>query len=169
MNHSKTDLQPLKSPVIYQSKSGAIEFRGDFDKETIWGTLDQIADLFGRDKSVISRHIKNIFRSGELEKNSVIAKIATTASDGKTYQVNYYNLDIILSVGYRVDSKNATQFRIWATKTLRQHILEGYTINRNRVSQNYEAFMKAVSDIKALLPEGNKVQAKDVLEFCPKE
>jgi hypothetical protein len=85
--------------VIYQTKSGAIEFRGDFCKETIWATLDQIATLFDRDKSVVSRHLKNIFFTNELSHDSVVAKYATTAADGKTYQVEYYNLDAIISVG----------------------------------------------------------------------
>ena len=116
MNKYKTKKTEM---LIYQSKAGKIEFRGDLKKDTIWGSLNQIADLFGRDKSVISRHIKNIFKSNELKESSVVAKIATTATDGKTYQVDYYNLDMILSVGYRVDSKQATQFRVWATKTIR--------------------------------------------------
>ncbi len=157
--------ESLKQLIIYQSKSGAIEFRGDFNRGTIWANLSQIADLFQRDKSVISRHIKNIFKSGELMPNSVVAKITTTASDGKTYQVDYYNLDMIISIGYRVDSKRATQFRIWATKVLRQHILEGYTINKKRIGKNYEKFLQAVAEIKALLPTGNKVKTEDVLEL----
>lgn len=151
--------------VIYQAKNGQIEFRGDFKRDTVWGNLNQIADLFGRDKSVISRHIRNIFKSQELEPNSVVAKIATTALDGKTYQVDYYNLDVILSVGYRVDSKQAMLFRIWATKTLRQHLLEGYTINKKRVALNYERFLQAVGDLKTLLPKDNKIQTQDVLEL----
>ena len=155
----------VKDIVIYQAKSGKIEFRGDFKRNTVWGNLKQIADLFGRDKSVISRHIRNIFKSQELEPNSVVAKIATTASDGKTYQVDYYNLDVILSVGYRVDSKQATLFRIWVTKTLRQHLLEGYTINKKRVALNYERFLQAVGDLKTLLPKDNKIQTQDVLEL----
>ena len=97
-----------KKIVIYQARSGKIEFRGDFKKDTVWGSLNQIAELFGRDKSVISRHIKNIYKSLELQEKSVVAKIATTASDGKIYQVDYYNLDMILSVGYRVDSTQST-------------------------------------------------------------
>lgn len=151
--------------VIYQAKNGQIEFRGDFKHDTVWGNLNQIAELFGRDKSVISRHIKNIFKSQELEPNSVVAKIATTASDGKIYQVDYYNLDVILSVGYRVDSKQATLFRIWATKTLRQHLLEGYTINKKRIALNYERFLRAVGDLKTLLPKDNKIQTQDILEL----
>ena len=155
----------VKDIVIYQAKSGQIEFRGDFERNTVWGNLNQIADLFGRDKSVISRHIRNIFKSQELEPNSVVAKIATTASDGKTYQVDYYNLDVILSVGYRVDSKQATQFRIWATRTLRQHLLEGYTINKKRIALNYERFLRAVGDLKTLLPKHHTIQTQDVLEL----
>jgi len=151
--------------AIYQAKSGKIEFRGDVQRDTVWGNLNQIAALFGRDKSVISRHINNIFRSGELEKPAVVAKIATTATDGKTYQVEYYNLDMILSVGYRVDSKQATQFRIWATQTLKQHLLDGYTVNRKRVRRNYENFMRAVADIKTLSAGNAEIENADVLEL----
>lgn len=88
-----------KQIVIFQAKSGAIELRGDISRETIWATLDQIATVFGRDKSVISRHLRNIFKEGELRRNSVVAKYATTAADGKVYQVEYYNLDVVISVG----------------------------------------------------------------------
>jgi hypothetical protein len=154
-----------KDLVIYQTKSGALELRGDFEKETIWASLDQIAGVFGRDKSVISKHLKNIFTEGELDRKSVVAKNATTASDGKTYQVEYYNLDVIISVGYRVNSKVATQFRQWATKTLREHITKGYTINKKRVGKNYDAFMKAVSDVQSLLPEHVTLDPKAVLEL----
>ena len=108
--------------LIYQSKSGKIEFRGDLKKDTVWGNLNQIAELFGRDKSVISRHIKNIFKSNELPPNSTVAKIATVQKEGKREimrEIEYFNLDMILSIGYRVDSNQATQFRIWATKTLK--------------------------------------------------
>ena len=154
-----------KNTAIYQTKSGKIEFRGDPARDTVWGNLNQIAMLFGRDKSVISRHIRNVFKSGELERDSVVAIFATTASDGKTYQVDYYNLDVILSVGYRVDSKQATQFRIWATRTLRQHLLAGYTINKKRITGNYKNFLRAVTDVKTLLPKGNTVDARDILEL----
>ena len=104
--------------IIYQSKTGKIEFRGDFKKETVWGNLNQIAQLFGRDKSVISRHIKNVFKSNELQSSSTVAKIATVQKEGNreiVREIDYFNLDVILSIGYRVDSKQATQFRIWAT------------------------------------------------------
>ena len=157
-----------KEVVIYQAKSGKIEFRGDFDHDTIWGSLNQIADLFGRDKSVISRHIKNIYKTGELTRNATVAKIATVQKEGNrrvTREIENYNLDIILSVGYRVDSKQATQFRIWATKTLKQHLLDGYTINKKRIAQNYENFLSAVAGVKALLPAGETVNTEDVLEL----
>jgi len=124
----------MRDIEIYQAENGEIEFRGDVKNETIWANLNQLAKLFNRDKSVISRHIKNIFNSGELEKNSVVAKIATTAKDGKTYQVEYFNLDMILSIGYRVDSKEATQFRIWASKILKEYITDGYAINSQKIT-----------------------------------
>lgn len=157
--------QPKKNVVIYQAKNGAIELRGDSARETLWATLDQIAHVFGRDKSVISRHINNIFRERELDKNAVVAKNATTARDGKTYLVEYYNLDAIISVGYRVNSKTATEFRKWATKTLKEHITKGYTINRKQVAHNYDAFMKTVSEIQALLPEHVALDPKAILEL----
>ncbi len=151
--------------AIYQSKSGAIELRQDFDKETFWANLDQIAFLFGRDKSVISRHIKNIFQEQELKESSVVAKNATTATDGKIYQVSFYNLDMILSIGYRVNSKVATQFRIWATKILKQHITKGFTINLNRLKQNQQDFLKAVEDIKILSKDNSQIKTDDILEL----
>src|SRR3989338_11556614 len=108
--------------VIYQAKNGSIDLKGDYKKETLYANLNKIAKIYGRDKSVISRHIKNIFKSGELQEKSVVAKIATTAADDKTYKVDYYNLDMLISIGYRVDSKEATKFRIWATRNLKQYI-----------------------------------------------
>lgn len=120
---------------LFQSSNGMIEFKSDSEHETIWASLDQIAQLFGRDKSGISRHIKNIFHSGELDENSVVAIFATTANDGKTYQVEYFNLDMILSIGYRVDSKEATNFRKWATSVLKKYLADGYAINESKIIQ----------------------------------
>jgi len=139
--------------IVYQGKSGAIELKGDFKRETIWASLDQITDVFERDKSVISRHLKNIYKEKELDRFSTVAKNATVQTEGKRNVervIEYYNLDAIISVGYRVNSKKATEFRKWATKTLRQHILEGYTINKKRLAKNYELFLQAVEDIKKL-------------------
>ncbi|MDO8626663.1 MAG: virulence protein RhuM/Fic/DOC family protein [Candidatus Magasanikbacteria bacterium] len=124
-----------KEVVVYQTKTGAIEFKGDFKQETIWATQKQIGDVFGVDRSVVGKHLKNIFLSAELRENSVCAKFAHTAEDGKVYEVLAYNLDAILSVGYRVNSKQASQFRIWATKVLRSHLVQGYTINQKRLQE----------------------------------
>ena len=119
--------------VIYGD--GNVELKTVVDKETIWLNQKQLCVLFGRDKSVISRHISNIFKSQELDKDSVVAKHATTAEDGKTYQVDYYNLDMVISLGYRVNSKQATKFRQWATKVLKSYLIDGYAINQKRLQQ----------------------------------
>jgi len=103
--------------------------------ETVWLSLAQMAELFGRDKSVVSRHLRNVFQTGELDRLAVVAKNATTATDGKTYQVDYYNLDAIISVGYRVNSIRGTQFRIWATSILKDHLVKGYTLNQKRLAE----------------------------------
>lgn len=124
-----------KDIVLYQSTDGGIRVEVRIDADTVWLSLNQMAELFGRDKSVISRHLKNVFVSKELDRDSVVAKNATTAADGKSYDVEYFNLDAILSVGYRVNSKQGTQFRIWATQTLREHLIRGYTLNEKRLAQ----------------------------------
>jgi prophage maintenance system killer protein len=157
-----------KNVVVYQAKSGAIEFRGDFSHETIWATLDQISDVFGRDKSVISRHIRNIYKEGELEASATVAKNATVQIEGKRKikrVIEYYNLDAILSIGYRVNSKTATQFRQWATKTLRGYIIDGFAINKTRIAKNYAQFLGVVDSIKKLLPTGEAVNPKDAIEL----
>ncbi len=157
-----------KKIVIYQAKNGSIEFRGDIKKETIWATLDQIADVFGRDKSVISRHLKNIYEEGELDEKATVAKNATVQIEGNRTikrQIEYYNLDAIISVGYRVNSKIATEFRKWATKTLREHITKGYTINRKQIAKNYDSFMKTVATIQKLLPENITLDPKAILDL----
>lgn len=105
--------------IIYQTDDGLTKINVNMQEETVWLSLDQIAELFQRDKSTISRHIKKIFEEGELQRNSVVANFATTAADGKVYNVDYYNLDVIISVGYRVKSQRGVQFRIWATNVLK--------------------------------------------------
>jgi len=121
--------------VIYTAKDGHIELDVNLANETVWLTINQMTKLFGRDKSVISRHLSNIFKINELDKTSVVANFATTASDGKTYQVDYYNLDAIISVGYRVNSKEGVQFRKWASNVLKEHLIRGYTTNEKRLNQ----------------------------------
>lgn len=120
---------------IYASADGLTQLEVQFEGETFWLNLNQISSLFEKDKSVISRHLKNIFTTRELNRDSVVAKNATTASDGKTYVVEYYNLDAILSVGYRVNSIRGTQFRQWATKRLKDYLIEGVAINEKRLEQ----------------------------------
>lgn len=142
--------------IVYQTKTGAIELKGDLNNETIWASLDEISYVFERDKSVISRHIKNIFKDGELNRNSVVAFFATTASDGKTYNVEYFNLDVILSVGYRVNSKKATLFRKWATNILREYITKGYSINEKRLLEAQEKFKELQTAIAFLQDKSQK-------------
>ena len=124
-----------KNVEIYKIHEGEIVFRVDANEETIWATQEQLAKLFGVDRTVIGRHFRNIFRDGELEENSVCAKIAHTAADGKTYKVKMYNLDAIISVGYRVNSRKATDFRIWATKVLHRYVVDGAAINERRLKE----------------------------------
>jgi prophage maintenance system killer protein/predicted transcriptional regulator len=124
--------------ILYTDKRGNVELRADVEKETIWATLDQIAGLFGRDKSVISRHLKGVFDEAELDRKATVAKNATVQKEGDREvirEIEYYNLDAILSVGYRVNSKQATQFRIWATKTLREYLVKGLVVNTRRLEQ----------------------------------
>ena len=142
--------------VIYHDTRGAVSLRADLAKETVWATQAQICELFGRDKSVVSRHIRDIFSSGELEKKGTVAKIATVQKEGKrqvTRDLEYYNLDMVLSVGYRVNSKRATEFRKWATKTLRTYILKGYALDAKRLKTSREASVKELSRTLALIQE----------------
>jgi hypothetical protein len=124
---------PQSEIILYQTEDGRTRVEVQFNGETAWLSLNQMAELFQRDKSVISKHIKNIFEEGELKPGSVVANFATTAADGKSYQVDYYNLDVIISVGYRVKSHRGTQFRIWATQRLREYIIKGFTMDDERL------------------------------------
>lgn len=146
--------------IIYKAKGGPrLDVR--LDDETIWLNLNQIAKLFSTDKSGISRHIKNVYKDGELDENSTVAKIATVQTEGKRTikrDIEYYNLDLIISVGYRVNSKQATQFRIWATNTLRSHILKGYTINEKRLLETKEKFDELQEAIGFLNDKAQKKQ-----------
>lgn len=134
--------QPSGEIILYQrGDAPAIDVR--LDGDTVWLSLNQMADLLGRDKSTISRHIANVFAEGELERAAVVAEIATTAADGKTYRVEHFNLDVVISVGYRVKSRQGTQFRIWATERLREYLVRGFTMDdarlRNLVSAYFDA------------------------------
>ena len=134
MKESDTNL------IMYIAEDGVTRIQATFNRDTVWLSIDQMAELFQRDKSTISRHIKNVFDERELDKNRVVANFATTAADGKTYQVDYYNLDVIISVGYRVKSIRGTQFRIWANSVLKEYLLKGSAIN-----QRFERLEERVS------------------------
>ena len=132
-NSTLQNFYEVSQIVLYKPEEDVV-LEVKLDKNTIWLSQQQIADLFGVQKSAISKHMKNIFGTGELVREQVVSKMETTASDGKRYKVDYYNLDLILSVGYRVNSRNATQFRIWATSVLRDYLLRGYSINHQLVA-----------------------------------
>ena len=152
---------PTNTPapiIIYEAAGQAVEVRLDANAQTVWLSLQQLADLFERDKSGISRHLNNIFKEGELERGAVVAKNATTAADGKTYQVEYFNLDVIISVGYRVNSSHATRFRQWATRILREHLSQGWTLNRQRFEANAQELEAAL----ALLRKAAQSSALDL-------
>lgn len=121
--------------LIYKAKDGHIELNVNLSDETVWLSLQQLSDLFARDKSVVSRHLNNVFKNKELDKDSVVANYATTAADGKVYQVDYYNLDAIISIGYRVNSKEGIKFRQWATGVLKEHLIKGYTTYEQRLAE----------------------------------
>ena len=140
--------------LLYQTEDGQTRLEVAFRGETCWLSLNQLAELFQRDKSVISRHIKNIFDQSELARESVVANFATTAIDGKTYQVDYYNLDVIISVGYRVKSHRGTQFRIWATQRLREYIIKGFTMDDDRLKRDaggnyFDELLARIRDIRS--------------------
>jgi len=135
---------------IYQIENGSTEIQVKLENETVWLSLNQITELFERDKSVISRHINNIFKENELDRNSVVAKNATTAADGKIYQVDFYNLDVIISVGYRIKSQRGTQFRIWANKILKDYLIKGFSINQQRLAQESQKLKELQQTVKIL-------------------
>jgi len=142
--------------AIYKARSGP-EIRVNLDKETIWLAQKQIAALFDTERSVITKHLKNIFKDNELNEKSVCANFAHTAKDGKIYKTQFYSLDAIISVGYRVNSNKATQFRIWANRILRDYLVKGYAINENRILQAQDKIKKLQEAIVFLR---NKAQAK---------
>lgn len=149
-----TDMPHEAELLLYQSEDGRTHVEVRFDGDTAWLSLGQMADLFQRDKSVISRHIKNVFAESELQRESVVAEFATTASDGKTYKVEYFNLDVIISVGYRVKSHRGTQFRIWATQRLREYIVKGFTLDDQRLKRAggggyFDELLARIRDIRS--------------------
>lgn len=149
---------------IFETTNGEIQLQVALDHDTVWLSLEQMTALFERDKSVISRHISNVFKEVELDRDSVVAKNATTAADGKIYKVDFYNLDVIISVGYRVKSHRGVQFRQWATLVLKRHLVKGYTLNEKRLQERGIEFDQAItllsntlSSQQLVIPEGEHV------------
>ncbi|GAA0540425.1 virulence RhuM family protein [Chitinophaga japonensis] len=136
--------------IIYQTPDGQTSIDVTLEDDTVWLSLNQISVLFDRDKSVISRHISNIFKEKELERDSVVAKNATTAADGKTYLVDYYNLDVVISIGYRIKSQRGTQFRIWANKILKDYLIKGYALNEKRLKEQNQQLASLKHTVKLL-------------------
>jgi death-on-curing family protein len=161
-------MKDINELAVFQTEDGALALRADTKLETIWANLEQIAQLFARDKSVISRHIRNIFLDEELNKESTVAFFATVQKEGMrtvTREIEHFNLDVLLSVGYRVNSKVATKFRQWATKTLKQHIVQGYTINHKQLETNRIKFLQALEDLKILTAQSEQIDTKQVLSL----
>ena len=152
--------------ILYQTEDGLTKLDVNMRDETVWLSLDQMAELFGRDKSTISRHIKNIFTEGELVREAVVANFATTATDGKTYQVDYYNLDVIISVGYRVKSQRGVQFRLWASRVLKEYLRKGFALDDERLKGNgggnyWKELLDRIRDIRS----SEKVLYRQVLDL----
>lgn len=152
--------------VIYQTEDGLTKLEVNLQDETVWLSIDQMAELFQRDRSVIGKHIRNIFKEGELDKDSVWAKFAYTASDGKDYNVDFYNLDVIISVGYRVKSQRGTQFRIWANSVLKEYMIKGFAMDDERLKGNgggnyWKELLDRIRDIRS----SEKVLYRQVLDL----
>jgi len=130
---------------LFQSADGEIQLNVSLTEDTVWLSQAQMCELFGRERSVVTKHVNNIFKEGELERDSVCAKFAHTADDGKTYQTQYFNLDVVISVGYRVKSSRGVQFRQWATQVLKHHLVQGYTLNQRRLQERGIEFEQAVA------------------------
>lgn len=166
MIRNLTSAQIMGEILLYQTEDGLTRIEVHVVNDTVWLSLNQLAALFQRDKSVISRHISHVFTEGELSPDSVVANYATTATDGKTYQIDYYNLDVIISVGYRVKSHRGTQFRIWATQRLREYLIKGFTMDDDRLKQAgnssyFEELLARIRDIRS----SEKVFWKKVLDI----
>ena len=144
---------------LFTAADGLVQLSVSIDKETVWLTQEQMGHLFERERSVITKHIRNVFAEGELARESVCAKFAHTAADGKTYQVDYYNLDVIISVGYRVKSRRGVQFRQWATRTLNEHLVQGYTLNQRRLAERGIEFEQALALLSRTLANQQLVNA----------
>jgi prophage maintenance system killer protein/prophage antirepressor-like protein len=153
---------PENQIQIFQTADGGVQLDVSLDKETVWLSQAQMCELFERERSVITKHINNIFKDGELERDSVCAKFAHTASDGKTYSIQSFNLDVVISVGYRVKSQRGVQFRQWATNVLKQHLVDGYTLNQHRLLERGIEFEQALQLLSQTLGNQQLVSPEGV-------
>lgn len=147
--------------VLYQTPDGHTSLDVKLENETVWLTQAQICTLFDKSKGSISEHISNIFKEGELVKDSVVREFRTTAADGKTYVTNYYNLDVIISVGYRVKSKRGTQFRIWANTVLKEYLIKGYAVKNNLIQERYDELKALVDTMGRAMQHIGEAAAQD--------
>lgn len=162
--NQKIDNVEHDSIVIYQTAEGKADFEVKIQKETVWLTQQQIADLFGTQRPAITKHLGNIFKSKELDENAVRSILEHTAPDGKKYKTKFFNLDAIISVGYRVNSKRATQFRIWATRTLKDYLVQGYAINEKRLEEQQQKFKELQQAINFLKEKSSSKELKGQVE-----
>lgn len=158
MKHRSTS----KNIVVYQAKGGAIALRSDYKKETIWATQSDIAGIFAIERSVVTKHLNNLLKTGEVNSKSNVQKMHIAHSDKP---IHLYSLDVILAVGYRINSIKAIAFRKWASKTLKAYITDGYIFNKQRITKNYTSFLQAVESLKQLLPAGSNIYTEDILEL----
>ena len=149
------DIEPTSQIVIYQTKDGQTKLDVCLEDETVWLTQMQICELFKKSKATVSEHISSIYKERELDENSVVRKFRTTAADGKAYDTKYYNLDMIISVGYRVKSIQGTQFRIWATQRIKEYLIKGFTLDDERLKQGgqkaryFQELLQRIRDIRS--------------------
>jgi len=154
--------------IIYQTKTGTLKLKGDIKNETIWANRMQMAKMFSVNPQAISKHIHNIYKEKELLKKATSSKMELVQNEsGREVKrkVDIYNLDILIAVGYRINSVVGTKFRQWATKTLHSYIISGFAINKNRISNNYSQFINAVNDVKKLLPASANINTENILEL----
>jgi len=165
MRNKTVEIQSRGAIAIYRNKSKKIELRVKLDQDTVWLTQKQMSELFLKNVRTINEHIQNIFREGELRRDTVIRKFRITAADGKIYKTNLYNLDVVISVGYRIKSFSGTQFRIWATNVLKHHLIDGYTLNEKRLKEQVEKLRLLQRAVKLIgsMKERKQLEYKEAL------
>ena len=159
---------PTKKPLIYQAKNGALELREDVRAQTVWASQRQMAEIFDVNSQAITKHVKNIYGEGELKKEATCSKMEQVEIEGSrqvSRRVNFYNLDVMISVGYRINSKVGTKFRQWATGVLKSYVLRGYALNEKFLAKRREEALRVIEDIKALSAGNHKVSTDDILEL----